>query len=162
MVTASKKLFLYPIFTFCLHTCCSGGDRDRDVWSSESGDGTGMFSDWHRQMHEQMEEMDRQMREVFRIFHIPDMPSGMNTTQYTVSDWAKFAVQISKDETPMPLLTVELLFISRHLLCVHLTNLKIHSISQTSPNFEQRTSLEVVNNTGNEATSLTRILFLFA
>ena len=42
-----------------------------------------MFSDWHRQMHEQMEEMDRQMREVFRIFHIPDMPSGMNTTQYT-------------------------------------------------------------------------------
>ena len=42
-----------------------------------------MFSDWHHQMHEQMEEMDRQMREVFRIFHIPDMPSGMNTTQYT-------------------------------------------------------------------------------
>ena len=29
-----------------------------------------------------------------------------------VSDWAKFAVQISKDEAPTPLLTVGLLFFS--------------------------------------------------
>ena len=42
--------------------------------------------------------------------------------------------------------------------CVHLATLKIHSISQTPPNFKQRTLQEVVNNSGNEATSL---LFLF-
>ena len=34
----------------------------------------------------------------------------------TVSDWAKFAVQISKDEAPTPLLTVGLLFIFGHPL----------------------------------------------
>ena len=48
------------------------------------------------------------------------------------------------------------------LVYVHLAALKIHSVSQTSPNFEQRTSPEVVNNSGNEATSLARIPFLFA
>ena len=37
-----------------------------------------------------------------------------------VSSWAKFAVQISKDEAPTPLLTVGLLFIFMHLSCVHL------------------------------------------
>ena len=37
----------------------------------------------------------------------------------------------------MPLLTVKLLFIFGHLLRVHLATLKIHSISQTSPNFKQ-------------------------
>ena len=47
-----------------------------------------------------------------------------------------------------------------HLSHVYLTTLKIHSISQTPPNFEQRTSLEVVNNR-NEATSLMRIPFVF-
>ena len=62
----------------------------------------------------------------------------------------------------MPLLTEALLFIFMHLLCVHLTILKIHSVSQTPPNFKQRTSLEVENNSGNEATSLMRIPFLFA
>ena len=62
----------------------------------------------------------------------------------------------------MTLLTVGLLFIFVHLLCVHLTTLKIHSVSQTPLNFEQKTSPEVVNNGGNEATSLARILFLFA
>ena len=80
----------------------------------------------------------------------------------TVSDWAKFAVQISKDEAPTPLLTVGLLFIFGHLSRVHLTTLKIHSVSQTSPNFEQTTAPEVVNNSENDATSLTRIPFLFA
>ena len=80
----------------------------------------------------------------------------------TVSDWAKFAVQISKDEALMPLLKVGLLFIFGHLLRIHLATLKIHSVSQTSPNFKQTTSPEVVNNSGNEATSLTRIPFLFA
>ena len=80
----------------------------------------------------------------------------------TVSDRAKFAVQMSKDEAPTPLLTVGLLFISGHLSRVHLATLKIRSISQTSPNFEQRASPEVVNNSGNKATSLARILFLFA
>ena len=79
-----------------------------------------------------------------------------------VSDWAKFAVQISKDEAPMPLLTVELLFISVHLTCLHLTTLKIHNASQTPPKSEQRASPEVVNNSGNEATSLARIPSLFA
>ena len=79
-----------------------------------------------------------------------------------VSNWAKFAVQISKDEAPTPLLTVGLLFIFMHLSHVHLAILKIHSVSQTPPNFEQRTSLEVVNSSGNEATSLVRIPFLFA
>ena len=56
----------------------------------------------------------------------------------TVGDCDKFAVQISKDEVWMPLLTVGLLFIFVHLLCVHLTTLKIHSISQTPLNFKQR------------------------
>ena len=37
-----------------------------------------------------------------------------------VSNWAKFAVQISKDEALMPLLTVGLLFIFMHLSCVYL------------------------------------------
>ena len=64
----------------------------------------------------------------------------------TVSNWAKLAVQISKDEAPTPLLTVGLLFIFGHLSRVHLTTSKIHSISQTSLNFKQRTSPEVVNN----------------
>ena len=80
----------------------------------------------------------------------------------TVSDWAKFAVQISKDEALTPLLTVGLLFIFGHLSRVHLATLKIHSISQTSPNFEQTTSPEVLNNSGNKATSLARIPLLFA
>ena len=80
----------------------------------------------------------------------------------TVSDRAKFAVQISKDEAPTPLLTVVLLFIFGHLLRVHFATVKIHSVSQTSPNFEQTTSLEAVNNSGNEATSFARILFVFA
>ena len=78
------------------------------------------------------------------------------------SDGAEFAVQISKDEAPTPLLTVGLLFIFGHLSRVHLATLKIHSISQTSMNFEQTTSPEVVNNSGNEATSLMRSPFLVA
>ena len=80
----------------------------------------------------------------------------------TVSNWARFAVQISKDEAPAPLLTVGLLFIFGHLSHVHLTTLKIHSISQTSLNFKQRTLPEIVNSSGSEATGLTRIPFLFA
>ena len=80
----------------------------------------------------------------------------------TVSDWAKFAVQISKDEAPMPLLTVGLLFIFARLSHVHLATLKIHSFSQTPPNFKQKISPEIVNNSGNEAKSLARIPFLFA
>ena len=79
----------------------------------------------------------------------------------TVSGGAKFAVQISKDEALMPLLTVGL-FIFGQLSHIHLATLKIHSVSQTLPNFEQTTSPEVVINSGNEATSLTRIQFLFA
>ena len=57
-------------------------------------------------------------------------------------NWARFAVKISKDEALTPLLTVVLLFIFVHLSCVHLSALKIHSISQTPMNLEQRTSLE--------------------
>ena len=76
----------------------------------------------------------------------------------TVSDWAKVAVQISKDEALTPLLTEGLLFIYMHLSCVHLTALKIQSISQTPQNFEQKTLLEVVNNSGNEVTSLVKML----
>ena len=49
----------------------------------------------------------------------------------------------------MPLLTVGLLFIFVHLSCVHLATSK--SISQTPPNFEQKTSPEVVNSSGNKA-----------
>ena len=55
-----------------------------------------------------------------------------------VSDWARFAVRISKDEAVMLLQTVGLLFIFMHLSCICLATLKIHSISQTPPNFEQR------------------------
>ena len=66
----------------------------------------------------------------------------------TVSDGARFAVQISKDEAPTPLLTVGLLFILVHLSRVHLTTLKVHSVSQTWLNFEQRTLPEVANNSG--------------
>ena len=64
----------------------------------------------------------------------------------------------------MPLLTVTvgLLFIFVHQSRVHLATLKIHSVSQTPLNFELRTSLEVVNNSRNEATSLASIVFLFA
>ena len=64
----------------------------------------------------------------------------------------------------MPLLTVGAFFIFVHLLCVHLTTLKIHSVSQIppNPNFEQRTLPEVVNNSGNKATRLLRIPLLFA
>ena len=62
----------------------------------------------------------------------------------------------------MQLLTVGLLFIFGHLVRIHLATLKIHSITQTSPNFKQTTLLEVVNNSENEATSLARIPFLFA
>ena len=51
----------------------------------------------------------------------------------------------------MPLLTVRLLFIFMHLSRVHLTTLKIHSVSQTQPNFEQRTLPEVVKNSRNES-----------
>ena len=40
--------------------------------------------------------------------------------------------------------------------------MKIYSISQTPPNFKQRTSPEVVHNSRNEASSLARIPFLFA
>ena len=54
------------------------------------------------------------------------------------------------------------MFIFGHLSCVHLAILKIHSVSQTSPNFKQRTLPEVVNNSGNEATSLARLQFLLA
>ena len=79
-----------------------------------------------------------------------------------VSDRTKFAVQISKDETLTPFLTVGLLFIFMHLSRVQLATLKIHSISQTSQNFEHKTSPEVGNSSGNEATSLARIPFLFA
>ena len=57
---------------------------------------------------------------------------------------------------------VGLLFIFGHLSCVHLATLKIHSVSQTSLHFEQRTLPEVVNNSGNEAISLVRIPFLLA
>ena len=39
--------------------------------------------------------------------------------------------------------------------------LKIDSISQTPLNFKQRTSLETVCSSGNEAASLVRILLLF-
>ena len=46
-------------------------------------------------------------------------------------------------------------------LHVHLATLKIHSVSETPPNFKRRISLEVVNNSRNEATSLARIPFLF-
>ena len=69
----------------------------------------------------------------------------------------RFPVQISKDEALTP---VGLLFIFVHLSCVHVAILKIHSISP--PNFEQRTLLDVVHNSGNEARSLMRIPFLFA
>ena len=62
----------------------------------------------------------------------------------------------------MPLLTVGLLFIFVHLSRIYLASLKIHSISQTPLNFEQKTLPEVINNSGNKATILTRILFLFA
>ena len=79
-----------------------------------------------------------------------------------VSDWTKFAVQISKDEALTPLLTVGLLFIFVHLSSVHLTTLNFQSIFQTPPNFERRTSPEVASNSENEATSLARITFLFA
>jgi len=40
--------------------------------------------------------------------------------------------------------------------------LKIHSVSQTPPNFKQRTIPEMVHNVGIKVTSLARILFIFA
>ena len=95
-------------------------------------------------------------------FEFPKMKLHEFVRVPTVSDGDKFAVQISKDEAPTPLLKVGLLFIFSHLSRVHLATLKIHSVSQTSPNFKQTTSPEVVNNSGNEATSLARIPFLFA
>ena len=70
-----------------------------------------------------------------------------------VNDWARFAFQISKDEAPMTLLTVGLLFIFGHLSYVHLETLEIHSVSQMPLNFEQRTLPEVVDSSRNKATS---------
>ena len=80
----------------------------------------------------------------------------------TISNRTKFAVQISKDEALTPLLTVGLLFIFVHLSHVQLATLKIHSVSQIPLNFEHKTLVEVVNNSGNEAASLARTRFLFA
>ena len=74
----------------------------------------------------------------------------------TVSNRAKVAVQILKDEALTPLLTIG---IFGHLSCIHLAT---HSIFHTLLNFEEMTSLEVVNNSENEDTSLARITFLFA
>ena len=95
-------------------------------------------------------------------FESPKMKLGEFVRVPTVSDWARFAVQISKDEAPMPLLIVGLLYIFGHISRVHLATWKIHIVSQTSPNFKQTTSPEVVINRGNEAKSLARIQFLFA
>ena len=50
-------------------------------------------------------------------FEFPKMKLCEFVRGATVSDWAKFAVQISKDEAPTPLLTVGLLFI----LCASIT-----------------------------------------
>ena len=87
-------MLLFPVLTFLFAwiCCCSGVDRDGDAWSGDSDHGTDMFSDWHHQLHEQMEEMDKQMREVFRIFRFPDMPSGMNIrSQYIRNICANYA-----------------------------------------------------------------------
>ena len=64
--------------------------------------------------------------------------------------------------TLMPWLTVGLLFIFMHISCVHLATLKIDSVSQTPPDFKERTSVEVEHKSGNKATSVVRIPFLFA
>ena len=95
-------------------------------------------------------------------FESPKMKLRVFVRVPTVSNRAKFAVELSKDEALTPLLTVGLLFIFGHLSRVHLATLKIHSVSQTLLNFEQTTLWEVVNNSENEATSLVRIPFLFA
>ena len=95
-------------------------------------------------------------------FEAPKMKLREFVRVPTASDGAKFAVQISKDEAPTPLLTVGLLFIFGHLSRVHFATLKIHSVSQTPLNFEQKTSPKIVNKSGNEATSLAKIMFLFA
>ena len=76
----------------------------------------------------------------------------------TVSDRAKFGVQISKDEAATPLLTVGLLFILGHLSRVHLATLKIHFAELRAKDITRY----VVNNSRNEAASLARIPFLFA
>ena len=81
---------------------------------------------------------------------------------HRVTDLAKFAVRILKDEAPMPMPTVALFFIFVLPSCIHLATLKIHSVSKTPPNFEQRTLPEVLRNCKNEAASLVRIPFLLA
>ena len=62
----------------------------------------------------------------------------------------------------MPMLTVGLFFIFVRSSCIHLATLKIHSVSKTPLNFEQRTLPEVLHNSKNEVTILVRIPFLFA
>lgn len=44
-------------------------------WSEDHHSETELFGDFHRQMHQQMEEMEKQMMDVFRIFQIPDLHS---------------------------------------------------------------------------------------
>lgn len=41
-----------------------------------------IFSDFHLEMHKQIEEMDRQMREIFRVFRIAEVPSSKNIYSY--------------------------------------------------------------------------------
>ena len=71
-------------------------------------------------------------------FESPKMKLHEFVRMPTVSDWAKFALKISKDEALMPLLTGGLVFIFLHLLCIHLATLNIHIVSQTPLNFKQR------------------------
>lgn len=68
-----KKFFFPPFEDYDQRRFGDGnGSRSRNHHSEPD-----MFGDWHRQMHQQMEEMDRQMMDVFRIFKIPDLHSAL-------------------------------------------------------------------------------------
>jgi len=82
-----------------------------------------------------------------------------------VSDWARFAVQISKDEAPTPLLISDTIADSRAFVYFGASIAcppRNFENSQHLSNSKQRASPEVVNNSGNKATSLVRIPFQFA
>lgn len=64
-----------PLFGEFKYRGYGHGHEDMDQWSGGGGTGEDVFSDWHKEFHKQLEEMDHQMQDVFRIFRISELPA---------------------------------------------------------------------------------------
>lgn len=64
-----------PFFPESRYRGYGHSNDDGDVWSHGDHHRNDIFGSWHEELHKQMEEMDRQMRDVFKIFRIADIPS---------------------------------------------------------------------------------------